>query len=65
MELTKSEQQLIEAIREMDEVPANVLLWYVSGLEDAQEKARQVGADYRVVQDQKRIDIANAYMRSM
>jgi hypothetical protein len=66
MELTEKEKMLIEAIRAMDEPPGNVLLWYSAGLEEAQRKSRTIpGNHYRVEQDQRRIDIANKYMREM
>lgn len=38
MDLTDNEKILIEALRAMDEVPANMLLWYVAGLEESNHK---------------------------
>lgn len=65
MELTVKEKMLIEAIREMDEPPGNVLLWYASGLEEAARKSAIYGDSYRVEADNKKINIANTYMKNM
>lgn len=65
MELTKDEMKLIEAVRELREPSYNILLWYSAGLEDAQKKSKSIGNEYRVKQDQVKIDIANRFMKEM
>lgn len=65
MELTKNEKLLIEAVREMDHPPYNILLWFTAGLEEAQRVAKACEDEYRVKQDQRLLDIAHAYMKQM
>lgn len=65
MELTKNEKKLIEAIRELDTPPYNILLWYTAGIEHAQEQSKTIpGNEYRIAQDQRQLDIANAHLQS-
>ncbi|AEO93868.1 gp623 [Bacillus phage G] len=64
MELNEKEKMLIEAVREMGEVPVNVLLWYVAGLEEAVKT--EVAIHGKEVRGNSRnIEIARSYMRSM
>lgn len=66
MELRKSEELLIQAMRAMDEVPANILLWYTAGLEGSLGKIRNAGLeDYRKEDFERKIDISNEYQRKL
>lgn len=64
MELSEKEKLLIEAVREMDEPPANILLWYGYGIGKALEDTIKIhGRDVRG--DSRRVKIANEYSRKM
>ncbi len=42
MEVTKEERALIRTIRKVDEVVANVVLWYGAGLEESARKIQDI-----------------------
>lgn len=66
MELTAKEELLIEAVREMDEVPYNVLLWYTAGLERSLEAMKAKGLEDMHGQEyEHKIGIARSWMRQM
>lgn len=64
MELTNSERKLIEAVREIDDAAANILLWYTVGLQAQRDKLAEFDPE-DLRGDQRRIEIARKHMRDM
>lgn len=70
LELSNNEKTLIKALREMDEIPINMLLWYVAGLEESIKKVEKSFGDSQLdeVKEQnaehlRKVEIASKYMR--
>lgn len=45
LELSKDEKAMIMAFREANEIPANAVLWYLSGLKGSYEKIKGIEPD--------------------
>lgn len=64
MELTENEKKLINFLRDTNEPPANILLWYISGLEVSRDKIKDIDP-YLTIIDNQRIEKATRCMQSM